>query len=216
MFVGPTHLIWRVSNLKRNPNYYYTWNASRTDDGTDCNIEHLHQHPIVAGDARYGCIFRLSSLMRTCHRCVPRCWYQSVYCLVRHFLVRIRIAKFLANSSRRFPCGVMYGKNTLSARKYTASAQLLWNWHEQRPSSEDDLAFSIKWHAGDLLVMSVLYRGTWLQLGRFVVRLMVSVLAIGSKVREFKPGRRRWIFKDDKNRHHAIRRRRSKAVSSTS
>jgi hypothetical protein len=29
--------------------------------------------------------------------------------------------------------------------------------------------------------------------------VMVIVLAIGPKVREFKPGRERWMFKGDKN-----------------
>jgi hypothetical protein len=42
--------------------------------------------------------------------------------------------------------------------------------------------------------------------------LMVSVLAVGPKFRGFKPGRERWVFKDDKNPQHAFLRRGSKAV----
>jgi hypothetical protein len=41
---------------------------------------------------------------------------------------------------------------------------------------------------------------------------MVGVLAIGPKVRGFKPGRGRWIFKGDKNLQQAFLRRGSKAV----
>jgi hypothetical protein len=37
--------------------------------------------------------------------------------------------------------------------------------------------------------------------------VMVSVLVIGPKVRRFKPGGGRWIFKGDKNPQHAIRRK---------
>jgi hypothetical protein len=42
--------------------------------------------------------------------------------------------------------------------------------------------------------------------------VMVIVLATGPKVRELKPGRRKWIFKGDKNRQHDFLRRGSKAV----
>jgi hypothetical protein len=42
--------------------------------------------------------------------------------------------------------------------------------------------------------------------------VIASVLATGPKVRGFKPGRRRWIFKDDKKLQHAFLRRGSKAV----
>jgi hypothetical protein len=41
---------------------------------------------------------------------------------------------------------------------------------------------------------------------------VVSVLAIGPKVRGFKPERGRWIFKGDKNLQHAFLWRGSKAV----
>jgi hypothetical protein len=41
---------------------------------------------------------------------------------------------------------------------------------------------------------------------------MVSVLAIGPKVRRFKLGRGRWNFKGDKNPQHAFFQRGSKAV----
>jgi hypothetical protein len=39
-----------------------------------------------------------------------------------------------------------------------------------------------------------------------------SVLAIGPKVRGFKPGRGRWIFEDDRSPQHALFKRRTKAV----
>jgi hypothetical protein len=39
---------------------------------------------------------------------------------------------------------------------------------------------------------------------------MVSVFAIGPKVCGFNPGRRRWIFKEDKNLQHVFLRRRRK------
>jgi hypothetical protein len=42
--------------------------------------------------------------------------------------------------------------------------------------------------------------------------LVVSVLAIGPKVRGFDPDRGRWIFKGDKNPEHHFLRRGSKAV----
>jgi hypothetical protein len=41
--------------------------------------------------------------------------------------------------------------------------------------------------------------------------LVVIVLAIISKVRGFKPGRGRWIFKGDKSSYHDFLRRGSKA-----
>jgi hypothetical protein len=42
--------------------------------------------------------------------------------------------------------------------------------------------------------------------------LVVRILATGPKVRGFKPGRGRWIFKGDKNPQHAFLRTASKAV----
>jgi hypothetical protein len=41
---------------------------------------------------------------------------------------------------------------------------------------------------------------------------MVIVLAIGPKVRGFKPGRVRWIFKGDKSPQHTFLRKGSEAV----
>jgi hypothetical protein len=37
--------------------------------------------------------------------------------------------------------------------------------------------------------------------------VMVVMLATGPKIREFKPGRERWIFKGDKNLQHDFIRR---------
>jgi hypothetical protein len=44
--------------------------------------------------------------------------------------------------------------------------------------------------------------------------LVVIVFAVGTKVRGFKPGQGRWIFKGHKTRQHAIFRRGNKAVCS--
>jgi hypothetical protein len=41
-------------------------------------------------------------LSQTNTSCVPKFCYQSVYCLIRYFLVRIRIAKCSTNSSKLF------------------------------------------------------------------------------------------------------------------
>jgi hypothetical protein len=46
--------------------------------------------------------------------------------------------------------------------------------------------------------------------------LVVGVLAIGHKLRWFNPGRRRWIFKGDKNLQRDLFWRESKAVSAMS
>jgi hypothetical protein len=40
---------------------------------------------------------------------------------------------------------------------------------------------------------------------------MVIMLAIGPKIREFKPGRERWIFKGDENLQHDFVRRVAKS-----
>jgi hypothetical protein len=45
---------------------------------------------------------------------------------------------------------------------------------------------------------------------------MIIVFTISSTGREFKPGRGRWIFKDDKNPEHDFIRRVSKAVDPAS
>jgi hypothetical protein len=64
-------------------------------------------------------------------------------------------------------------------------------------------------------------RGSCLQIVELTAGLVVLggvvavVLAIVPKVREFIPGRARWIFKGDKNPQHAFLRGESKAVGST-
>jgi hypothetical protein len=64
--------------------------------------------------------------------------------------------------------------NTRSAREYVmfASAQLLSNWRDQRPSNQDDLDSTVTGKAGrvyytgvDLLLISFLYRSTRLMFG---------------------------------------------------
>jgi hypothetical protein len=44
--------------------------------------------------------------------------------------------------------------------------------------------------------------------------VMISVLAIGPKTRNFRPGRERWVIWGDKNPHHAFLRKGSKAFGS--
>jgi hypothetical protein len=64
--------------------------------------------------------------------------------------------------------------NTRSVREYTAMfapTQLLRNWREQRPSNKSDIDSSVMWEVGrvyytgvDLLLISFLYRSSWLML----------------------------------------------------
>jgi hypothetical protein len=74
--------------------------------------------------------------------CVPKCCYQSVYCcLIRYFLIRIRIAKCFTNSSKRFQCEVMFENEHTFCCKFTmfVPAQLSHNWSEQQPRNQRDL-----------------------------------------------------------------------------
>jgi hypothetical protein len=60
-------------------------------------------------------------------------------------LVSTRIVKSLTNRSKRFRWTVMFEMNTLFALEYTmfAPTDLLRNWHEHRPSNQDDLDWSV-------------------------------------------------------------------------
>jgi hypothetical protein len=100
--------------------------------------------------------------------CLQKFCYQSVYCIIRYFLVRINIAKCFTNNSKRFRCSRM---NKRSAREYTmfAPAQLLRNRREQRPSKQSDLDSSATRKVGrfyytevELLLISFLSRSNWL------------------------------------------------------
>jgi hypothetical protein len=44
----------------------------------------------------------IEHLSQTNTSCIPKFCYQSVYCFIRYFLVRIRIAKCFTNISKRF------------------------------------------------------------------------------------------------------------------
>jgi hypothetical protein len=83
---------------------------SRNDE-TNGNIEFLQPYPVVAADALLEIGTAVISaglsldehLSQTNTSYVPKFCYQSVYCcLIRYFLVRIRIAKCFTNSSKRF------------------------------------------------------------------------------------------------------------------
>jgi hypothetical protein len=108
------------------------------------NVEFLQPYPVAAADWQFAVgtavistILSLDEqLSQTDTSCVQTFCFQSVYYyLVCYFLVRIFIAQCSTSS-------ISYSKvNTRSAREYTilASAQLLCNWREQRPSNWGDL-----------------------------------------------------------------------------
>jgi hypothetical protein len=104
-----------VFHLKRNPNCN-TWTPSCT------KRRNQWQYWIFAAVSRccswcaawnmygrsFSCFISRWALV-TNTSCVPKCCYQSVYCcLIRYFLVRIRIAKCFTNSSKRIRCEVMF------------------------------------------------------------------------------------------------------------
>jgi len=70
-------------------------------------------------------------LSQTHTPCVPKC-YQSVYYLIRYFLIRIRLPDCLMDSSILFRCDVMFeNKHTLCSwinyvHIYTAFVYLTW------------------------------------------------------------------------------------------
>jgi hypothetical protein len=83
---------------------------------TNGSIEFLHPYPVIVADALLeigtAVVSAVSSLdehlSETNISCVPKFWNQSVYCLIRYFLVRIRIAKCFTNRSKRFRCEVIF------------------------------------------------------------------------------------------------------------
>jgi hypothetical protein len=119
---------------------------------------------------------------------VPSCWNQQSVtcqhcptlhmfliaecCLIRYFFVRIRsdinASRTAANDFSAKWCSRV---NTRSSRAYTlfVPAQLLRNWHEQRPSNQGYLDSSVTGKVGrvyytgvDLILISFSYRSTWL------------------------------------------------------
>jgi hypothetical protein len=90
-------------HLKRNPNCY-TWNLHTRNEETSINAEYLKPYPAVADDA----LPEIGMAIISAASCVPKYFYQSVYCcLIRYFLVRIRIAKWFTNSNKLFRCEAM-------------------------------------------------------------------------------------------------------------
>jgi hypothetical protein len=89
--------------------------------------------------------------------------------------------------------------------KYSASQKVLGDWWtcDKTRSKDSEAKHKLKSY---LFLIEVKYG--LVALGG----VKVSMLPIGSKVRGFKPGRERWIFKGDKNPQHAFLPRRSKAV----
>jgi hypothetical protein len=108
---------------------------------TTKQIALLQPYPVVTADALLeigtaviSAVLSLDEhLSQTNTSCVPKFCYQSVYCcFIRHFLVRIRIAKCFTNSSKRFRCEVMLeNEHTFCLWKHhvrtcTAFEQLAW------------------------------------------------------------------------------------------
>jgi hypothetical protein len=90
---------------------------TQKNDETNGNIEFLQKYPVVAanalleiGTAVISAVLSLDEhLSQINTSCVPKCCYQSMYCcLIRYFLVRIRIAKCFTNSSKLFQCEVLF------------------------------------------------------------------------------------------------------------
>jgi hypothetical protein len=94
-----------------------------------------------------------------------------VYCLVRYFLVRIRIAECLTNSGKRFRCETVFENEHTFYSWIDAPARHLHNWREQRPSNKGNLDSSVTEEVGRVLHRSgptsdlIVYRSTWLLMG---------------------------------------------------
>jgi hypothetical protein len=95
-------------HLKRRPNNY-KWTPSRSKEETNGSIEFLQPYPVVAADALLeigtaviSAVLSLDEhLSQTDTSCVPKLCYQSVYCcLIRYFIVQMRIAECFTNSSK--------------------------------------------------------------------------------------------------------------------
>jgi hypothetical protein len=162
-------------HLKRN--LTTTHEPLHAQNETNGNTEFLQPYSVVAADALFeigtaviSAVLSLNEILSQTNTFrVPTFCYQSVYCIVRCFLVGIRIATCFTNSSKRFRCEVMFENvYTRSTRDYTtfAHAQLLRNWREQRPSSQGDLDSSVTGEIGRVcytgveLLLKFLYRST--------------------------------------------------------
>jgi hypothetical protein len=94
----------------------------------------------------------ISRVSETFHTsCVPKFCYQSVYCcLIWYFLVRISIAKYFTNSSKRFWYEVMFenGHTFCSWIHHVRICTALRMWFDQRPSNQGDLDSSVTGKVG--------------------------------------------------------------------
>jgi hypothetical protein len=126
--------LYSVFYLKRNSNYY-TWTPSRTKRRSQW------QYWILVAVSRCcsWCTAVISAVLslekhlsQTNTSCVPKFCHQSMYCLIRYFLVRICIAKCFTNNSKQFWCEVMFeNEQTFCSwihhvRTCTAFKQLAW------------------------------------------------------------------------------------------
>jgi hypothetical protein len=154
-----------MCHLKRDPNYNSIWKFWwRQYNKTNELVFSFYLLGRTYRTALQQMLKMSTTFLKT--RIHPKCCYQSVYCcLIRYFLVRIRIAKCFTNSSKRFRYEVMFENEHTFAREYTmfAPAQLLRNWSEQRPSNKDDLDSSVTGEVG-----RVYYTGVDLLLFFFV------------------------------------------------
>jgi hypothetical protein len=133
------------------------------------DIDFLQPYTVAAGDAPLEisttvitAVLSLDEhLSQSNISCVPKCCYQSVYCcIIRHFLVRTRIAKCFTNSSKQFRCEVIFeNEHTYcSWIHHVRTRTALRNWREQRLSNKFDPDLSVTGRLGE----SITPRWTWL------------------------------------------------------
>jgi hypothetical protein len=124
------------------------------NDETNGNIEFLQPYPVVAADALLEIGTAAITAVLSLHEHLSKantscdqnfCYQSAHYRVIRHFLVKIRIAKCFMSRSKRFRCEVIFETEHSSARQYTmtASAQLWRSWREQRPGKQGDLDSSV-------------------------------------------------------------------------
>jgi hypothetical protein len=99
-----TACMYRVHHLKRYPTATYQPLHAQNDE-TICFVEFLQPHSFAAAHVLLEiAVLSLSvHLSQTDISCIPKFCYYPVYCcLIRYFLVRIRIAVRFTNNSRLF------------------------------------------------------------------------------------------------------------------
>jgi hypothetical protein len=94
---------------------------------------------------RYGrefsCFVSLWALVTDKHFLRPECCYQTMYCFIPYFLVRIRITKCYTNSGKRVRCEVaLENKRTFL---YRIHYDRTCTSFEQRPSNQGNLHSSV-------------------------------------------------------------------------